>query len=145
MPQPPTSIHNPICIDVPSTECVRVRLKTNPADVNSSLYDKYIIPLSSEHTHAEAFLEFSLSLKQLFRGQNVVSGPMMYRIVRDLGLVKGRYLRDFDSLARRMGNETVQNFRLVIHGLGELIFPKGAKRLMTQSILKKQTTESGSH
>ena len=75
---------NPICIDVPSTECVRVRLKTNPADVNSSLYDKYIIPLSSEHTHAEAFLEFSLSLKQLFRGQNVVSGPMMYRIVRDL-------------------------------------------------------------
>ena len=24
-----------------------------------------------------------------------------------------------------MGNETVQNFRLVIHGLGELIFPKG--------------------
>ena len=107
-PLPPISLYTKNDqLNLNKYNCIRVKLRTVPTDDESTLYDKYIPYLTPSTATPEVYCNFCKDLKIMFHGTNVQNGPMRYALIRDLGLLKGHFRRDFDSFASEYGAETV--------------------------------------
>ena len=66
---------------------------------------------------------------------------MRFRLVRDLNLPKGHFIRDFDSYAAELATETAPHFGRCLKKTGDLIFPKDSRRIQKQATLEAKMPE----
>ena len=117
-------------------ECLTFKLRSVPADENSTTYELTIGFFKSGTP--EELLLFLQNLRKIFTGQNVTTGPNRYAIARRL--LQGDALAAFNRAAAAAGTETVENFRTCVEELKKHVFPRKAlssqKRYMRRFLRK---------
>ena len=88
----------------------------------------------------EAWLKFQTNLQKIIKGQILKTGPQWYAITKNL--LMGESLRVFEQQATYIGNETEDNYKVVIKGLTDHSLPPKAlliqKRYLHQGMYKPQ-------
>jgi hypothetical protein len=117
-------------------ECLTFKLRSNPADEQSTTYE-LTIPYFTSGTPEELLL-FIKSVRKIFAGQNITDGPGRYAIMRRL--LQGDALAAFDRAAANQGTETRDHLEAVIRDLKTHVFPRRAlanqKRYMRRFLRK---------
>ena len=132
----PIPLARPVLADLKKNECLALKLRTDPADVNSQTYE---LTVKFYRTGTpEEWLIFMRDLKRILVGQNVTTGPPRYAMLRRL--VLGDTLAVFNKAAAEHGNETVANFETCLQAVTKHVFPQRAmahqKRYMRRYMRK---------
>ena len=102
---------------------VCLKLRAQPDDDNSQTYEfrTYIFRDGSP----EQWLRHVKDINKVFAGQNITKGKDQFAMARRL--LGGKTLLDFESITKdKKYTETVENCKLVLAGITEVIFPKKA-------------------
>jgi hypothetical protein len=125
--------------EIKKTDCLSLKLRTNPNDGNSQTYE-LTIKFFNNGT-PEEWLVFVRNVKRVFTGQNITQGPGKYAMVRRLLL--GDTLAAFEKAATAIGAENNANFDLVMREVTTHVFPRRAltyqKRYMRRHMRKPKT------
>ena len=118
------------------TQCLTFKLRSTPADENSSTYE-LTVPFFRSGTPEELLL-FIKSLKKVIVGQAITSGPNQYSLARHL--LQGDALAAFEKAAPAQTSETIATFKECLEELKKHIFPQRAlanqKRYMRRFLRK---------
>lgn len=133
---PPIPYERPEKKELKKSEYVMMKLRSDPAEVESQTYE-LAVPYFRSGT-PEEWLLFKRALLKVIVGQNITTGPNKYAMARRL--LEGDALAKFNEKALQRGNETNQNFDLVLRDVTEHVFPKRAlavqKRYMRRYMRK---------
>ena len=133
---PPIPFERPAVRELQKHEYLSFSCRTNPGDENSTTYS-LTIPFFKNDSPEEYFI-FLKSVRQVFRGQNLTTGPQRYALMRRV--LQGDALAAFNRAATAEGAETVANLDEVIKGLTAHVLPRRAavnqKRYMRRFLRK---------
>ena len=125
--------------EIKKTECLSLKLRTNPNNANSQTYELTVKFFS--HGTPEEWLVFVRNLKRIFVGQNITQGAGKYAMIRRLLL--GDTLAAFEKAATATGVENNANFDVVLKEVTTHVFPRRAltyqKRYMRRHMRKPKT------
>ena len=117
---PPIPYERPEKKELKKSEYVMMKLRSDPAVAESQTYE-LAVPYFRSGT-PEEWLLFKRALLKVIVRQNITTGPNKYAMVRCL--LEGDALAKFNEKVLQRGNETNQNFDLVLHDVTEHVFPK---------------------
>ena len=121
---------------VPKTSYVTFKLRSNPTDTDSPVYDFSMQYFRDGST--EELLVCLKNIRKVMTGMNVTTGPTQYAMVRRV--LQGDALSAFDASATIHGNETVENLKKCFEDLKKHVFPVNAyqrQRHYMNRILRK--------
>jgi hypothetical protein len=133
---PPIPLIRPEAGTIKKTECLTLKLRSDPAVADSQTYELTVKFFSTGTP--EEWLIFRRDLARVLTGQNITSGPAKYAMARRLLL--GDTLATFNKAAQEKGAETDVNFESVLDSVTTHVFPQRAlayqKRYMRRYMRK---------
>ena len=133
---PAINLDRPAPQTLSKDNCLTFKLRSVPTEENSTTYELTIGYFKTGTP--EELLLFLTSLKKIFVGQNITTGPNRYAIAHRL--LQGDSLAAFNRAATQHGTETVAHFEDTLKSLKAHVFPRKAlanqKRYMRRFLRK---------
>jgi hypothetical protein len=133
---PPIPLERAETKELKKNECLTLKLRSDPTNVDSQTYELTIKFFSGGTP--EEWLVFLRDFKRVLVGQNITNGPGKYLMI--CRLIFGDTLAVFDKAAQDLVNETNANFELVLQEVTTHVFPQRAlsyqKRYMRRYMRK---------
>ncbi len=108
-------------------------LRATPADPNSQTY-KISLNVFSDGTPEEWLLHVK-DLRKVIYGQNCTTGPQKFALARRV--LDGDAAAVFETAAQNRGNETNDNFELVLQDVTKHIFPRRALQVQRRYMRRR--------
>ena len=122
-------------------EIQKLKLKVDPKRKDSEQYSIEVATIDNPST--TSYLVWRRAFDRVVEGMALSTGPKLYGMARTL--LRGRMERTFEKAAKKFGDETVENFQLVLNELSVEVFPPKAmvkqKRWMRRYMRKPFSTD----
>lgn len=116
---PPIPLARPAEEKLKLTETCKFKLYSNPADKDSLTYE--VVVKNFKSGTPEEFIQTVIALEKIFKGQDITTGPEQYAMCRKV--FQNEALTAFNNAVTVIGNETVNNLKLVFKKVAATVFP----------------------
>ena len=127
---PPTHLAQPVEEKLKLAETCKFKLWSNPADKDSLTYEVVVKQFKSGTP--EEFIQMVIALDKIFKGQDITTGPEQYAMCKKV--FQNEALTAFNNAAMAIGNETVNNLKLVFKKVAATVFPLKAYYMQKQAM-----------
>jgi hypothetical protein len=127
---PPIPLVRPAEEKLKLTETCKFKLWSNPADKDSLTYEVVVKQFKSGTP--EEFIQTVVALDKIFKGQDITTGPEQYALCKKI--FQNEALTAFNNAATLIGNETVNNLKLVFKKVAATVFPLRAYYTQKQAM-----------